>query len=84
MNVSRCAEPSGVTGIVDERGCVKIFVNVAKFGSGFSSFERAAAVVDGTLRIPFENVASACVFVVRYFTSFHASSTFSARPCLTS
>ena len=53
---------------------MKIFVNVAKFASGFSSGERAAAAVDGTLRMPFENIASAWVLVVRYLTSFHASS----------
>ena len=74
VKVSRCAEPSGVTGIVADRGFTKIFVNVAKFGSGLSSFDLRRGRCRGTLRIPFENFASACVFVVRYLTSFQASS----------
>ena len=76
MKVSRWAEPSGVTGIVADFGWTKIFVNVAKFGSGLSSFDFAAAAVEGTFRIPFENIARAWVFVVRYLTRFQASSVF--------
>ena len=76
VNVSRCAEPSGVTGIVADRGWTKIFVNAAKFGSGLSSGDFAAAAVEGTFRMPFENVARACVFVVRYLTRSHAMSVF--------
>ena len=42
-------------------GLVKIFPNVAKFGSGFISFDVVDAIVDGTFRIPFENPpARAC------------------------
>ena len=56
-------------GIVCDFGFAKIFVNVAKFASGLSSFDFAALFVEGTLRIPFENCASAWLFVVRYLTS---------------
>src|SRR4051794_6834942 len=63
--------PAAVIGTVPECESVKIFRNVAKCGSGFSSFERDDDTVEGTFRIPFENFASACVFVVRYFTSAH-------------
>ena len=53
-------------------------MKVAKFGSGFSSFDFAALFVDGTLRIPFENCASAWSFVVRYLTSAQDASLFFA------
>ena len=59
VKVSRCADPIGVTGIVEEFLFVKIFVKAAKFLSGFSSGDFAAERVEGTLRMPFENVASA-------------------------
>ena len=63
-------------GVVCDFGFAKIFVNVAKCASGFSSFDTAAALVEGTLRMPFENCASAWLFVVRYFVSCHAASRF--------
>ena len=53
-----------------------MLVNAAKFGSGLSSFDFAAAAVEGTFRIPLENDASACVLVVRYLTRSHARSWF--------
>ena len=65
-------------GVVCDFGFAKICVNVAKFASGFSSFDLAAAFVEGTLRIPFENCASAWLFVVRYLTSAHDASLFFA------
>ena len=52
------------------------FVKIAKFLSGFSSFDVAASRVEGTLRMPFENVARAWLFVVRYLTSCQAWSRF--------
>ena len=65
-----------MTGIVEEFLFVKIFVKAAKFLSGFSSGDFAAERVEGTLRMPFENVASAWLLVVRYLTRSHASSRF--------
>ena len=51
-------------------------MNVAKFASGFSSFDVAEERVEGTFRIPFENCASAWSFVVMYLVNFQASSRF--------
>src|SRR5581483_6028543 len=65
--------PAAVIGEVLEYGLPKIFRNVAKCASGVSSFDVSEAVVDGTLRSPFDSFASACVFIVRYLTRFHAS-----------
>ena len=64
--------PDAVIGDVPDSGLAKIFRNVAKCASGMISFECVDAVVDGTLRSPFESSASACVFVVRYLTRSHA------------
>ncbi len=44
--------------------------------SGSSSGDLDELTVDGTFLIPFENFASAWSFVVRYLTSFQASSRF--------
>ena len=52
------------------------FVKTAKFLSGLSSVDFAAVRVEGTLRMPFENIARAWSFVVRYLTRFHARSVF--------
>ena len=65
--------PAAVIGDVDEYLFPNMCRNVAKCASGVSSFDVRDAVVDGTLRRPFESSASACVFVVRYFTRSHAS-----------
>src|SRR5262249_22706593 len=65
--------PDAVIGDVLDSLFAKIFRNVAKCSSGVSSFECVDAVVDGTLRRPFESSASACVLVVRQFTRSHAS-----------
>ena len=62
-------------GAVAECGLLKMRTKVAKRGSGFSSFERPELRVEGTLRIPFENFASAWSFVVSQRTSSHAWST---------
>ena len=59
-------------GIVVECGLVKIFRNVVKCASGISSGDFDELAVDGTLRMSFENCASAWSFVVRYLTSSHA------------
>ena len=64
--------PDAMIGDVPDFGFAKIFRNGAKCASGMSSFECVDAVVDGTLRNPFESSASACVFVVRYLTRSHA------------
>ena len=76
MNVCRWSAPIGVIGLVVECGLVKIFRNVLKFVSGISSGDFDELSVDGTLRISFENCASAWSFVVRYLTSSHAWSRF--------
>jgi hypothetical protein len=67
-----------VIGIVADLGWMKIFRKVLKFLSGISSGDFDELLVDGTFRIPFENFARAWSFVVRYLTSFHASSSWSA------
>jgi hypothetical protein len=69
------ALPAAVIGAVAECGLLKIRTKVAKRGSDLSSFECPELRVEGTLRIPFENLASAWSFVVRYRTSSHAWST---------
>jgi len=65
-----------VIGVVVELLFVKTFKNVLKCASGSSSGDLDELTVEGTFRIPFENFASAWSFVVRYLTSFHASSRF--------
>ena len=62
---SRDAAPVAVSGCVAHFGWLKIRRNVAKFGSGLSSGDVSDCFVVGTFRIAFENIASACVFVVR-------------------
>src|SRR5919204_3907739 len=69
------ALPAAVIGAVAECGLLKIRTKVAKRGSGLSSGECPELRVDGTLRIPFENFASAWSFVVSQRTSSHAWST---------
>src|SRR5437868_5724688 len=64
--------PDATIGDVPECGFEKIFRNVEKCASGVSSLECVDAVVEGTLRMSFENSASACVFVVSHLTSCHA------------
>ena len=68
--------PIGVIGMVCECGFVKIRRNVVKFLSGRSSLDFDELTVDGTFLIPFENLASAWSFVVRYLTRSHAWSRF--------
>ena len=59
------AAPTAVIGWVADFGCAKMFRKVSKFLSGLRIFDFSDAFVVGTLRIPFENVASADEFVVR-------------------
>ena len=70
------AFPAAVIGVVFEFGFAKIFRNVLKCASGLMSFDDNDALVVGTLRTPFEKIASAWLSVVRYLTSAHASSLF--------
>jgi hypothetical protein len=63
-------------GDVPDLGWLNILMNGEKCASGWISFELPEAVVVGTFRIPFENVASAWLFVVSHFTSAHDLSRF--------
>ena len=63
-------------GTVVECLLLKIVRNVLKRASGMSSGDFDELAVDGTLRMSFENCASAWSFVVSHLTSSHAWSRF--------
>ena len=72
-NSSWYAAPAAVIGVVVVCLFANIFRKVEKCRSGVISFECSDAFVVGTLRSPFESIASAFAFVARYSTSSHAS-----------